>query len=656
MNRAGLSVAVALAVCFWPAHPHGQGLAPPPPPGTDMRLPQARGTGLILGQVVDGQGETPVPGATVSLSGNVTFPAPGRGAGGAPTATYVEPRRVFADAQGRFTFTDLPAGSFLLSAIAPGYQPGLLNQGQAGGPAFPMVLAPDQKMGGIKISMWRYASISGTVVEDGGAPAVNATVRVLRRQAAGRASRFLPGQSARTDDRGVYRIASLVPGDYVVSVPSTTTTMPASVVDLSMQLSRQGDGGIASRAFSDRLQDSGAPATSGLGIRVGDVFLQTGPMDASSLGPIARDDGTILVQPSLFFASARTIGSATTITLNSGDDRSAIDFQLNPVRGYSVSGILTGTEGATANLGVRLLPADVTDAASNIGLETATTISDASGQFMFMGVPPGAYQLRVVRVPRSTSPGGSPNPMLSTEPTLFAQLPVSVGSADVAGLSVALRTGPTLSGRVEFDGQAPRPPLGQNVNGRPLMVNLIPVVSGPGAGQAVVNEDSQFSTTSMPPGRYLLVASAPGWTLKSAMVNGRDISLIPLDLDDDVSGLVVTFFDRPAQLSGTVRNSRGEPDTTAVVILVDANYQACMEAAIASRCLRTSPVSPAGTFTFPGLVPGDYLVAAVERSLLGSATPAANVLDALAPQAQRLTLAEGQRQTQELTTRTVVPR
>jgi hypothetical protein len=665
----GLVVATALAALLGSTRVDSQGLVPPLPPGAGMQRPQARGTGLLLGQVVDGQSDTPVPGATVSISGGVTFTAPPGPPGSASPATYLEPRRVFADSQGRFTFTDLPAGSFMVSAMAPGYQSGMLGQSQPGGPMLPIMLAADQKLSGIKISIWRYASISGTVLDEAGAPAVNATVRVLRRRDSGPTQQFVPGQSARTDDRGSYRIANLVPGDYVVSIPSTTTTMPASAVDLSMQLSRENDGGAAARAFSDQLQTSGAPATSGLGIRVGEVFLQTGPLDASGLGPIAREDGTVLVQPALFFPAASTVASATTITLKSGDERTAINFQLNPVRGYSVSGALTGPDGTVANLGVRLMPLDFNDLLSDIGLETATTITDASGQFLFMGVPPGAYQLRVLRVPRPTPPPPPPPPAVGVTipiastrnlptvdpaaPTFFARMPVSVGSSDITGLSVPLRVGPRLSGRVEFDGQTPKPALGGNGPGRGFMVNIVSS-GGLGAGgmayPAIVNEDGQFTSISVPPGRYLVVANAPAWTVKTAMVNGVDASVVPFELEEDVSGMVLTFFDRPAQLSGTVRNARGEPDAGTVVMLFRPNYQSCMEAAV--RCVRTTPVSPSGAFTFSGLVPGDYLLVPVDRSALsGGATPPLTLIEALMPQAQRVTLSEGQRQTQDLTTR-----
>lgn len=634
--------------------------------------PPATGTGLILGQVVESGTTTPVPGAIVSLNGTAT-PASGSAQ---PSASFVQARRVFADAQGRFTFSDLPAGSFTLTATSPGYQPGVAGQTQPGTPSPPLLLRPDQKLGGLTISLWKYAAISGTVMDEVGEPTVNTTVRVLRRIEMGRATRFMPAQTARTDDRGVYRIAGLSPGAYVVTVPSTTTTMPASVVDVSTQLSRQGsDGAAAAREFSERLQSSGAPTPYATGIRVGDAFLQTGPFEPSSVGVIAREDGTLLVQPALYFPAATSATSATVVTLASGEERASVDFQLNPVRGFSVSGTLLAPEGQAANLGVRLLPADIDNQlldGLDAGLETGMTISDASGQFTFMGVPSGAYQLRVLHVPRPaplpppppppptagapmTIPAQTVRPLPPTEPTLFAQLPVSVGGANVAGLSVTLRTGPKLSGRVEFDGVAPKPALGEMSQVRVTL--MAAGGSGIGGVPSVVSVDGQFTTMSMPPGRYLVTANAPGWTLRTAMVNGRDASQVPLDLDaNDVSGMLLTFFDRPAQLTGTVRNARGEPDASAMVLLVDTNYQECLEQAVVSRCLRNSPTNASGAFNLSGLLPGDYLIAAIDRSALSATMGPASALELVAPLATRVTLGESMRQTQDLTTRALPQR
>ena len=71
-----------------------------------------------------------------------------------------------------------------------------------------------------------------------GEPVVGVDVRALRRSFGGGQLKFIPINtsisSARTDDRGAFRIATIRPGDYVVAVASSQTTMPATVFDQNL--------------------------------------------------------------------------------------------------------------------------------------------------------------------------------------------------------------------------------------------------------------------------------------------------------------------------------------------------------------------------------------------------------------------------------------
>ena len=68
--------------------------------------PESRGTGLIVGHVVDATGGAPIAGAVVTLDGTGVT------------------RRVLTESKGRFVFRDLPAGSFLISSSKPGWDDG----------------------------------------------------------------------------------------------------------------------------------------------------------------------------------------------------------------------------------------------------------------------------------------------------------------------------------------------------------------------------------------------------------------------------------------------------------------------------------------------------------------------------------------------------
>src|SRR5688572_19932310 len=106
-------------------------------------------TGLVIGRVVDADGNAPITGAVVSLSGSGT-----------------QPRRVIVDAQGRFMFTGLPAGAFTIAVAKRGYLAGAFGQLRPDGAGRPLPVQDGEHVTDATIRMWRFASISGTVTDD----------------------------------------------------------------------------------------------------------------------------------------------------------------------------------------------------------------------------------------------------------------------------------------------------------------------------------------------------------------------------------------------------------------------------------------------------------------------------------------------------------
>ena len=164
--------------------------------------PMKAGAGVIFGQVTEADSNRPVPGAivTINLAGS-------------------QPIRVMADGQGRFGFRDMPAGGFNVSAARPGWVDGSYGRTRPGGPALPLLLAEGERVSGVVVPMWRYATIAGTVTDESGDPIVRAPVRVLKRTTVGGKVTLKEYQADSTDDRGTYRIGQLEPGEYVVVVP-----------------------------------------------------------------------------------------------------------------------------------------------------------------------------------------------------------------------------------------------------------------------------------------------------------------------------------------------------------------------------------------------------------------------------------------------------
>jgi hypothetical protein len=154
-----------------------------------------------------------------------------------------------------------------------------------------------------------------------------------------------------------------------------------------------------------------------------------------------------------------------------------------------------------------------------------------------------------------------------------------------------------------------------------------------------------------PPGRYLVSAGGLGtdWTLKSAMFGGRDIADEPLEIaGEEISGVVLVFTDRQAQLAGTVRNAQNQGDPDADVVVFPANHQLSKDV-VNPRRTRSVRTTRTGSYTLSSLPPGDYYVVAVSSTTTRDWQDP-KFLEAAAPLATRITILDGDRKTQDLRT------
>ena len=594
--------------------------------------------GVIVGQIVDAGSGKPVPNANVLLGPNasaglVRLPI---GGGGPPA-----PMRALTNAEGRFIFRPLSKGAYSVTANASGYIFGTFGQTRPNGPSRQVELDDNAAIETITVRMWKYASIGGTVIDEKAEPAVGITVRVLQQVVMGGRRRLVQGATAQTDDRGMYRISSLSPGDYFVVVPFSVTNVPTTTVDGY----QQSIGSTAPWDITPELRALGAPFTGG--VRIGDQQIQISAGRSGGLKPPSAPNGRFLSYQVAFYPTGSSLSQATAITLGSGEERASTDIQLRLVPTLRVTGSARTAYGPAKFVNVRLVPADVGEFGGDFGLEAATTGADSEGRFTFLAVPSGQYLVKVQTTPAVRDWDGTP---IDPEPTLWASQPLTVGDRDPLDLSVLVHQGFGVSGRFEFESTGtPRPPA-DRVSALTMVV--LPNDRGGtpfNTTAAAANADGQFVTPKYAPGRYTLLINSPGppWTIKSAAVAGREVPLDGLDLGtDDIKDLIITFVDQSTELAGTVRDDAAMPG--AAVCIFPFDYQEWIANGMSSRRSRTVALSKSNGFTIRDLAPGDYVVVAVPSDV------AVDLQDPkwiarLAPLGMRVSIKTGEKKRQDLT-------
>jgi protocatechuate 3,4-dioxygenase beta subunit len=638
----------------------GQAGAPPGRPGESA----ATGGAVIVGRVVDAASGQPIAGAIVTAGGAGQFVLGNAAATAELVAVGVLPQSMapadvaMTDARGVFVFRDLASGRTTLTVRAAGYLPGAYGQRRPEGSTRSLLITPGETLADVELRLWKTGAISGTILDELGEPVVEVGVRALRRtMVRGRPTFALAGSGA-SDDRGIYRIGSLVPGEYVVVMPSSVTSIPVSVAD--SYLSAAGGSDPASRSFVSDVSRAGTAAASG-GVTVGDQRVQTDY--GRALAPTPRTPEEFAVYPIVFHPSAYTPQQAALVSVGSGEERSGVHLRTGLVRTYRISGSVIGPDGPAPNVNVRLVPAFTRELSTDSGFIASTTSTDAEGRFTIIGATPGDYVIRAQRVGASLggsatvvragdgtfmviggegasmSPGASP----PGSETLTGTAAVSVGDTDLSGVSVTLQGGARIAGRLEFTGSSSKPgPADLSRAG--VSVTRVDGASVP-AQQTRATPQGTFNTPPYPHGDYHLgvVVVPPGWYLRSILVSGREVLDRSIPLSEDLDGVVIRFVDRLGELSGRVgRTGIGaREDAAARVALFPADYQEWMASGMSPRRTRLVDAAADGTFEMPTLVPGDYLVAAVEADTAVELQDPRDI-EALARGATRVTIGEAE--------------
>jgi hypothetical protein len=215
--------------------------------------------------------------------------------------------------------------------------------------------------------------------------------------------------------------------------------------------------------------------------------------------------------------------------------------------------------------------------------------------FSIRNVPPGDYQL------------------IASSRDEMASIPITVDGADISGLALVGSTGWSVSGRIMTeDGNAP--PLST----RPIAVSALRQSSstsfrfpGPPEYSQRINPDWTFLVSGVTGPARLRVGLPPGWMLKAALQEGRDIADTPLDLASGatLAGVRIVITNQLGALSGQITDDKSAPLADGTILLFPADASKWHDN---SRFVRATRPNQSGRFEMTGLLPGDYFAVAVD--------------------------------------------
>ncbi|MCA1649035.1 MAG: carboxypeptidase regulatory-like domain-containing protein, partial [Acidobacteria bacterium] len=261
----------------------------------------------------------------------------------AGSGTARQARSAVSDERGRFQVSGLAPGAYTISATKAGYVDVMFGQRRAMRNGTPVQIADGQQLSNINLQLPLAGVITGRVLDEDGEPLARSAVSVLHDQYVQGERRLVMAGNDQSDDRGLFRVYGLPPGDYFVS---------------------------AAR-----------------GLMFERLLMRIGP---NGFDPEAASEETLKIDYApTYYPGTTTLAEASRIRLAIGQELAGIDVQMQMVPMATVRGVVGGASGGAM---VVLIPEDGGPAGPAVmraqGLRGVTA---EDGTFTITRVPPGRY-------------------------------------------------------------------------------------------------------------------------------------------------------------------------------------------------------------------------------------------------------------------------
>ncbi len=304
-----------------------------------------------------------------------------------------------------------------------------------------------------------------------------------------------------------------------------------------------------------------------------------------------------------YYPGVLTLQEATRVDVSPGPRFTGGDLVLREARSYTVRGAVVDAGGSPVDA-VRVYCRNQSSEGWASEAAGRATV-DRAGNFEVMNLVPGEYLLSAY----ANQSGRA----------LMGVAPVSVRGEDVEHVVLALGDGAEIQGRVSVEDS------GQELDPPRFSVHVVPEEVIPPVFLeriAEVNENGTFQLTQVPPGSARMAVDLPpgNFFVESIRLGGMEVADRPFTVgaEQQISGVRVVVSSEGAQFGGDVRDDNtGEPATGATVILYSTDRN---KRTLGSRFTKITQTDQEGLFSLSGIVPGKYVVCALNGHESGAET------------------------------------